>query len=101
MQELKTNITIQIPDTHILIEKVELEELKQQAEPEWVSGLRWLSEQTSIKDNQQLKDKILYPYKNELSDFIDYPQSSGEVWRFNVSETKKWLRNNFSKVVKR
>lgn len=99
MQQLQTNVTIKIPEEYILMDKVELDELKQQANPEWVSGLKWLSEQTSIKDPQQLKDKILYPFKEELLEFVDYPESVGEVWRFNTFHMKYWLRNNFGRVM--
>lgn len=98
-QEIKTNITIQIPDEYILIEKVKLEELQQETEPEWVAGLNWLSGQTGIKSPQQLKNKILYPFKGELIKFVVYPNNAGEVWRFNTSYMKQWLRKNFMKVV--
>ena len=48
---------------------------------------------------QQLKELILYPYKEELSDFVDYPDNAGGVWRFNTQPTKQWLRNNFKRVL--
>lgn len=99
-QELKTNITIQIPDNYVLIDKVELSELKQRTEPEWVSGLSWLSEQTGIKSPQQLKEKLLYPFEDELIEFVDYPQGNGGVWRFNSYHMKYWLRTNFARVAK-
>ena len=99
MQQLKTEIVIQIPETHVLIEKTELEELEQKGASEWISGMNWLSEQTSIKSPQQLKERILYPYKEELSDFVDYPDNAGGVWRFNTQPTKQWLRNNFKRVL--
>lgn len=98
MQELKASITVQIPDEYVLIDKVELEELKNKTEPEWVSGMGWLSEQTGIKSPQQLKEKILYPYRDELEAFVSYPSNTGEIWRFNVYYMKQWLRENFIKV---
>lgn len=99
MQQLKTEIVIQIPETHVLVDKLELEEMKQRAEPEWMSGLSWLSEQTGIKSPQQLKSMILYPFRSELENFVTYPSNSGEVWRFNSYYMKQWLRENFKKVV--
>lgn len=100
VQKMKAEILIEIPETHVLIEKVELDEIKLQANPEWVTGMTWLSEQTGISNPQILKERILYPYKDELVHFVDYPNSQGEKWRFNSYYMKKWLRENFHKVVK-
>jgi len=74
--------------------------LKQKAEPEWTSGLGWLSEQTGIKSPQQLKERLLYPFRDELENFVDYPENQGETWRFNSYHLKFWLRNNFERVAK-
>lgn len=100
MNQIKAEVIISIPSTHALIEKVELERLEQQANPEWVSGLKWLSEQTGIKTPQKLKDGLLYLYRDELEEFVDYPETNSGVWRFNAVPMKEWLRNNFHKVVK-
>ena len=99
MQQLKTEIVIQIPETHVLIEKTELEELEEKGSSEWISGMNWLSEQTGIISPQQLKSMILYPFRSELENFVTYPNNSGEVWRFNSYYMKQWLRENFKKVV--
>lgn len=98
MQQLKTEIIIQIPETHVLIEKVELEELKQQANPEWVAGLDWLKQQTGMGADT-LKEKVLYPHKKELIGFVAYPREGQRLWRFNTSPMKKWLRENFRRVI--
>lgn len=98
MQQLKTEIIIPIPETHVLIGKVELEELKQKADPEWATGIDWLSEQTGIISPQLLKERILFPFKDELINFVDYPDSQGEKWRFNTFYMKSWLRENFRKI---
>ncbi len=100
LQTIKTEITIEVPESHVIIEKAELDELYQRIEPEWVTGLSWLSEQTGIKSPQQLKEKLLYPYKDELMDFVDYPKNQGEKWRFNTFHMKHWLRKNFARVDK-
>lgn len=100
MQQLKAEVVLQIPEDHVIIKKTELEELKQKADPEWVSGLDWLVEQTSIKSYQQLKEKILFPFKDELVDFVDYPENAGGRWRFNSYHMKHWLRTNFAKIDK-
>lgn len=99
IQELKTKITIQIPDEYVLIEKLELEELKQKSEPEWVAGLEWLKNQTGMGADT-LKEKVLYPHEQELIKFVDYPKEGQRLWRFNTYEMKRWLRNNFERVMK-
>lgn len=99
-QTIKAEIEFIIPSDHVLIKKTELEELKQRADQEWISGLSWLSEQTGIKSPQQLKEKLLYPFRKELEDFVYYPRNTGETWRFNTVYMKEWLRKNFRKVNK-
>lgn len=99
-QRLKTEVTIEIPETHVVIEKAELDELYQKAEPEWVTGLSWLSEQTGIKSPTTLREKLLYPFRNELEDFVDFPDVRGEHWAFNTYHMKHWLRSNFARVDK-
>lgn len=87
-------------DEYILVRKVELEELFSQLnnQPQWVTGMKWLSEQTGIKSPQYLKEKILYPFRDQLEEFVAYPESSGGQWRFHIKEMQKWLNKNFKKV---
>lgn len=98
-QKMKAEIVINIPETHVLIEKTELEELKERAEPEWVAGLDWLKNQTGM-GSDTLKEKVLYPHKKDLVNFVDYPKEGQRLWRFNTHEMKAWLRNNFARVMK-
>jgi len=98
--KIRAEVVIDIPKKYVLVEKNELLELKQKAEPEWNSGLKWLSNQTGIKSPAQLKEKILYPFREQLEDFVGYPKSNGGRWRFNTYYMKKWLRENFDKVIK-
>lgn len=80
MQRLKAEVIIEIPETHVLIEKVELEELKQRSNSEWVKGLEWLKEQTGIRHSVTLRENILYAYRDELEKFVNYPNNRGEHW---------------------
>lgn len=88
-------------DEYILVKKVDLEDWLQESInlPEWESGLKWLENQTGMGADY-LKEKLLYPYKEELYDFVDYPREGQRLWRFNTVEMKKWLRKNFRKVLK-
>ena len=100
MQEIIAEVTIKIPEDHILVEKARIQELEARAEPEWVAGLEWFSRQTGIGNHQTLKEKILYPYRDQLEGFVDYPERRGELWRFNTYPVKKWLQKSFKKVNK-
>lgn len=101
MQQIKANIVIEIPEEKILLDKVEYQKLQQKSEPEWVKGLDWLSEQTGIQSPTTLRENVLYPNRKELEKTcVDFPDKRGEHWYFNVTPMKKWLKNNFSKVVK-
>lgn len=88
-------------DEYILVKKADLEDWLQDSInlPEWESGLKWLEKQTGMRADY-LKEKILYPYKEELYDFVDYPRDGQRLWRFNTLEMKKWLRKNFRRVLK-
>lgn len=100
-QALRTEVVIEIPKTHALIEKAVLNELEEQADVTWVKGLGWLKEQTGIKSTTTLRENLLYPYRKELErECVDYPDVRGEHWYFNVSPMKKWLKKNFSKITK-
>lgn len=97
IRELKRNITIEIPETHVLIEKVEFERLEELSDVTWVKGLDWLKEQKGIRTTTTLRKNILYKYRDQLEDScVSYPEHKGENWYFNVAPMKKWLRNNFS-----
>ena len=99
MQQLKTEITIQIPETHALVTKVEYEQLKEQADEVWVRGLNWLVAQTNKGDKQALRE-MLYAHREELEpNLVDYPSTNKSAWLFNAQPMKIWLRGNFGKVM--
>ena len=101
MQKLKTEITIQIPESHVLKTKAEIEELESLAGASWVKGLNWLKEQTGIRSTVTLRENLLYKYRKELEiNCVTYPSTKGEHWYFNVIPMKKWLRDNFRRIEK-
>lgn len=88
-------------DEYVLVKAADIQDVMDQinSQPEWVSGLSWLAEQTGMS-RSSLPEKLLYPYREELEDYVDYPDVNGERWRFNVKPLKYWLRTNFTKVNK-
>lgn len=105
MQQLKVNLSIDIPDDHVLIKKVELEELKQES----LSGVYWSMKDVSKRINKSdvwIKEKILYPTRfkrildSENGGFVYYPQSQGQTWSFQAKEMAKFLEKYFADIFK-
>lgn len=102
MMELaeKEMLIVRDGEQYVLVKQVEIQELMDQLneQPVWVSGMSWLTDQTGGRSPEYLRVNILYPYRKELEDFVSYPKSSGEPWRFNIEPMKKWLKNNFRRI---
>lgn len=103
MQQLNVNLTVPIPEDMVLIQKVELEELKEQS----LAGVYWnmshLSKRTA-KSANWLKDNILFKpkFKRELDSqnggCVFYPRSQGQPWVFKAKEMAEFLDKNFSRI---
>lgn len=95
VKEGEEYIAIRFHDFKELVNKVN-------EQPAWATGMKWLSKQTGGRSAEWLREKMLYPYREELEDFISYPNSSGEPWSFHVREVKNWLdkKPNFRKAHK-
>lgn len=96
MQQLEATVNIQIPSHLVLVEKAELKELQEQKES-IVGDMKWLLKETATKSPQTIKEKLLYPYREELEPFVTYPDS-GEHWKFNKFPMRRWLQQNYKKV---
>ncbi|NEU29958.1 DUF771 domain-containing protein [bacterium LRH843] len=104
MQQLKVNLTIQIPEEYVLVSKVELEQLKQKE----LTGVYWnmkdLEERTKRKQ-VWLKENVLFPTRfrkvldSELGGFVFYPKQ-GQTWCFQASKMAEFLDKNFSNIFK-
>ena len=100
MQQLNVNLSIPIPSDHVLIAKVELEDLRKQE----LSGVYWTMkdvEERTGKKFEWIKENILYPphFKKTLDveqgGFVYYPKKSGEKWSFLAVEMARFLDENF------
>lgn len=103
MQQLQVNLTVPVPDSYVLITKIELEELKQ----EKLSGVYWSMkelEQRINKKHEWIKANILYPSKfSKVLDvkkggFVYYPEVTGEKWSFHAVKMAKFLDDNFHSI---
>ncbi|MEC1177655.1 DUF771 domain-containing protein [Metasolibacillus meyeri] len=98
MQNLQ--ISVQIPDNLVLIEKVEYEQLQQ----ERLLGTHWTMKDLETRTNKKqewLKEHVLYQpkFKKQLDiangGFVYYPKKSGEKWAFQATKMAQFLDDNF------
>lgn len=101
--KLKTEITINLPEHLVVVEKVEYEQLTQNL----LEGRYWTMaelEERIGKKQVWIKENILYPtrFKKQLDvmqgGFVYYPQAKGEKWSFHASKMAKFLEDNFYKI---
>lgn len=102
-QQLKINLTIPIPNDKVLIDKVQLEELKRQQ----LLGTYWTMkdlEKRIGKKQEWIKENILYPTKfRKMLDvknggFVYYPEVRGQTWSFHALKMAEFLDKNFGEI---
>lgn len=96
---LKAEVTINIPEHLVVIEKVEYEALQRQTK----IGCWWTMEDLEAHTNmgaQWIKKNILYvpKFKKQLEAFVKYPNSQGEKWRFQAIKMAQFLEDNFRTI---
>ena len=96
MQQIEAKIVITVPKDMIMIKKVEYIELQDQCEGV-IGDMRWFKKQTSLFSVSTIKQRILYPFREELEDFVAYPKN-GEHWKFNKVLMRRWLEKSFKKI---
>lgn len=42
------------------------------------------------------KEKILYPFRDELENMVSYADVQGKPWKFHKTRVSAWLENNWS-----
>lgn len=106
LQQLKAEITIPIPADHVLVSKVEFEELQKQT----LSGVYWGMkdlERRGGKKQDWIKENILFqPRFRKMLDvenggFVFYPQSKGQNWSFQASKMAEFLEKHFADIFSR
>lgn len=105
MQQLNVELSIPIPSEYVLINKVELEELKQES----LSGVYWTMkdlEKRMNKKHQWIQKNVLYPSRfkkildAENGGFVYYPKRQGQTWSFQANKMADFLNSNFSNIFK-
>lgn len=106
IQQIKTEVIINIPPNYVIVKKSELEELQQ----ETLSGVYWSMEDLEKRVNKKhewIKENILYHSKFrrildvENGGFVYYPKVRGEKWSFHATKMAKFLDDNFHSIFRR
>lgn len=79
--------------------ELKLKELEDQLEYGAVGDMKWLKERLNIKSIQVIKERVLYPFREELEgDVVYYADRPGNPFRINKALFNKWMVENFSRV---
>jgi len=105
LQQLQVSLTIPVPNDMVLINKVELEELKANE----LKGVYWNMKDLEIRTTRKsewLKENILYPSRfrkildSDNGGFVYYPKAKGQAWVFQASKMADFLERQFSTIFK-
>lgn len=101
MQAIEAKVQVVIPEEFVLITKVEYKSLKENEQKGEIGDMKWFKSLVGIASDATVKEKILYPYREELEPFIKYADGGQSHWRFHKNQTRDWIERNFDKVVGR
>ncbi|MFJ7735613.1 DUF771 domain-containing protein [Lysinibacillus sp. NPDC097287] len=102
-QKLNLNVTVQIPEGYVIVDKFELEELQKNQ----LDGVYWSMQDLQDHVNRKqdwIKENILYIpiFKQELDaslgGFVFYPYKKGQPCSFHAKRMMKFLDENFSAI---
>ncbi|MCQ8267183.1 DUF771 domain-containing protein [Streptococcus suis] len=106
--ELKLNpITIQIPETHIIISKNDYDDLAKKASQGKYMTLNDVLEMLSVSRPWLLENVLYKPTIRKQIDidqnpngFVKYPQNQGGRYYFLASKTREFFERNFLEIFK-
>ncbi len=95
------NVSVPIPDTHVLIEKEEYEELfNYSLDPVW--DLKDLKKKLKMSSDDTIKIRLLFNPKFEKvlkkQGIAHYPDESLNRWRFNARKMNKFIDEHFNEI---
>ncbi|HFI0302235.1 TPA: DUF771 domain-containing protein [Streptococcus suis] len=104
--ELKLNpITIQLPESHIIISKDDYDDLAKKASQGKYMTLNDVLEMLSVSRPWLLENVLYKPTIRKQIDidqnkdgFVKYPQSQGGRYYFLASKTKKYFEEHFAEI---
>lgn len=103
MQTLNVQLSIPIPESSVLISKVELEQLKRNE----LSGVFWNMQDLEKRvghTSAWVKEFILFPPRfrkildAENGGFVFYPKNRGQAWSFHAPRMAEFLDKHFQSI---
>ncbi|MCO6060541.1 DUF771 domain-containing protein, partial [Pseudomonas sp. MOB-449] len=97
------NVTVPIPETHVLITKDEYDELiGYSLDPVW--NMSDLKEKLNIASDETIKARFLFHprFEKELraQGIVHYPDENFNRWRFNARKMNKFVDEHFNEIYK-
>ncbi|MGS5450986.1 DUF771 domain-containing protein [Staphylococcus aureus] len=95
------NVTVPIPDTHVLVSKDEYEELiNYSLDPVW--DLKELKKKLKMSADDTIKDRLLtHPKFEKLlkkQGIVHYPDENLNRWRINTRKMNKFIDEHFEEI---
>lgn len=95
------NVTVPIPDTHVLVSKDEYEELiNYSLDPVW--DLKELKKKLKMSADDTIKDRLLtHPKFEKLlkkQGIVHYPDENLNRWRINARKMNKFIEEHFEEI---
>ena len=99
------NLEVQLPETHIIVEKDEYLNLKKKASEGQYMSLSEVLEMVSVS-RPWLLENVLYKsdirskidVEKNKEGFVKYPESQGGRYHFLASKTKQFFEENFAEI---
>lgn len=100
------NLEVQLPETHIIVEKDEYLNLKKKASEGQYMSLSEVLEMVSVFSRSWLLENVLYKQdirsridvERNKEGFVKYPESQGGRYYFLASKTKQFFEENFEEI---
>ena len=96
------NVTVPIPETHVLITKDEYEELiAYSLDPVW--NMSDLKKKLKIASDETIKDRLLFHLDSKrvkAQGIVHYPDENFNRWRFNARRMHKFVDEHFNEIYK-
>lgn len=89
------DIQIKIPENYVLITKSDHSQFLEQQLIGRTWSMKQLEEYTT-RSGQWLRENILEvpEFREELQEFVSFPQRQGQPWKFGALKMSRWLEEN-------
>jgi len=79
-----------------MIPEEEFKDLNRLRELGNTGNMKWFLSKVDMTENTA-KEKILYPFRQELERMVFFPEKKGQPWKFKKTAISEWLEENWEK----